>query len=203
MSRLQLTSNVRTDFRKSETKRLRREGFIPATLYGKGEESISLAIPAEAFGEILKTRGGRLSIIDLAVEGAKKPSTVMIQVVQRNPITKGVVHIDLHQVKMDEPVHARVPVQLIGDAPGVKLGGILEHVTREIEVKALPDQVPSHIDVDVSKLELGESLHVSDLVLTEGIELIHTADAVVAMVRQPIVRTTEEAGTAAEAPSAE
>ncbi len=193
MARMQLSSKLRTDFRKSVTKQLRREGAIPATVYGKGTEPVSVAVPQEEFNQLLKA-GGRLSIIDLQVEGAKskKPLTIMIQEVQRDPITKGVIHLDLHQVKMDEIVTAHVPVRLVGDAPGIKMGGILEHFVREIEVKALPDHIPSHIDVDVSGLELTDAIHVGDLALPEGVELIHTSsEGVVATVRQPIVRTEE------------
>ena len=193
MARMQLSSKLRTDFRKSVTKQLRREGAIPATVYGKGLDSVSVAVPAEEFHELLKTPGGRLSIIELSVEGmkSKKPLTVMIQEIQRDPISKDPIHLDLHQIKMDEEVTAHVPVRLVGEAPGIKMGGIMEHFVREIEIKALPDRVPTHIDVDVSGLELADSIHVGDLALPEGVECHTAAEGVVATVRQPIVRAEE------------
>ncbi len=205
MSRMQLTTIERTDFRKSVTKQLRRDGHIPATMYGRELEPMSLALPAEELGVILKTPGGRLSIIDIKVEGAKskKATTVMIQDLQRDPITKGIVHVDLHVVRMDEMVHNRVPVQLIGEAPGVKLGGILEHVVREIEIQAYPEAMPTHLVVDISHLNMGDSIHVSEVTLPEGAEILHTSsEGVVATVRLPIVRTEEVVETA-EAPAAE
>jgi large subunit ribosomal protein L25 len=200
MARMQLSSKTRTDFRKSVTKQLRRDGAIPATVYGKDVEPVSISVPLEEFNVLLKTPGGRLSIIELQVEGAKskKPLTVMIQEVQRDPLTKGVIHLDLHQVKMDVEVTAHIPIRLIGEAPGIKMGGILEHFVREIDIKALPDRVPSHIDVDVSGLDLGDAIHVSDIALPEGAELIHTSsESVIATCRQPLVRT-EEAVAATE-----
>lgn len=194
MARMQLSSKTRTDFRKSVTKQLRRDGAIPGTVYGKDVEPISVSVPLDEFNLLLKTPGGRLSIIELQVEGAKskKPLTVMIQEVQRDPISKGVIHLDLHQVKMDVEVTAHVPVRLIGEAPGIKLGGILEHFVREVELKALPDHIPSHIDVDVSGLNLDDAIHVRDIAFPEGVELTHTSpESVVATCRQPIVRAEE------------
>lgn len=201
MSRLELNSQPRTDFRKSQTKKLRREGGVPATVYGRGDDPVSLAIMDEEFTKILKTPGGRLSLIDLKIAGDEdkvKLEPVMIQAIQRDPITKKVVHVDLHRVRMDTLVTARVPIQLVGEAAGVKLAGILEHFVREIEVKALPGKVPTHINVDVTALELGEIIHVGDVELPEGVELAGTAiEGVVATVRMPIVRD-EEAAAAPE-----
>lgn len=205
MRRQKLTSRVRTDFRKSETKKLRREGGIPATVYGKGDEAVSLALQAEDFAHILKAPGGRLSVIDLKIEDEKSkkktstPSTVMIQEIQRDPITLRILHVDLHRVRMDVAVHAKVPLVLIGEAPGTKQGGILEHFTRELEITALPDHIPSHINVDVSQLELGHSIHVADVQLPPETELLHaTMENVVAMCRLPIVRVEEVAAPEAE-----
>ena len=205
MRRQELSSRVRTDFRKSETKRLRRENGIPATVYGRGEDSISLALEAGGLAHILKSPGGRLSVIDLKVEGEKSKkkdspvSTVMIQEIQRNPITLQILHVDLHRVRMDEAVHAKVPLVLVGEAPGIKQGGILEHFTRELDIKALPDHIPSHINVDVSHLELGHSIHVADVQLPPDVELLHaTLENVVAMCRLPIVRVEEVAAPEAE-----
>lgn len=193
MTRLQLSSETRTDFRKSETKRFRREGKIPATVYSRGEESKSLAIAAEDLGKILKSPGGRLSLIDLKVDGkGSKAHPVMIQEMQRDPITKKILHVDFHRVSMDEPVNASVPIILIGEAHGLKEGGVMEHVTREIEVRALPDRIPTHIDVDVSGLGLGEGVHVSAVQVPEDVEILGPLpDTIVAAVRLPHVHIEE------------
>ena len=191
--RLQLSSTTRTDFRKSETKKLRREGQIPATVYGRGEESKAIAVSAADFGQVLKTPGGRLSLIDLKVDGkASKAHPVMIQEIQRNPVTSTVVHVDFHRVSMNEPVHAAVPIILVGAAPGTRQGGILEQFTRELDIKALPDHMPRHIDVDVSHLELGHSIHVREVKVPEDVEVLGPVpENVVASVRLPIVHIEE------------
>ena len=191
--RLKLDSKVRTDFRKSETKKLRREGSVPATVYGKGIAPVSLAVNSLDMIGILKTEGGRLALIDLKVDGkTQKAHPVMIQEMQRDPITRNILHVDFHRVSMNEPVHASVPIVLRGDAPGVKTGGILEQFTRDLEVKALPDHIPSHIDVDVSHLELGNHVLVSELIVPEDIEVLGPQpDIVVASVRLPHVHIEE------------
>jgi len=191
--RLQLSSTTRTDFRKSETKKLRRDGGVPATVYGRGEESVSLAIQAEEFADLLKTPGGRLSLINLNVDGkGSKVHPVMIQEIQRDPITSKVLHVDFHRVRMDEPVHASVPVILLGEAPGTREGGILEQVTRELDVRALPDHIPTHIDVDVSHLEFGDNIIVRDVQVPEDVEVLGPLpDIVVASVRLPVVHIEE------------
>jgi large subunit ribosomal protein L25 len=189
MNRLQLSAQTRDDLRKSTTKRLRREGYIPATVYGKNEESKAIAVPADKLTQILKTPGGRLSLIDLEIDGkSANGRPVLIQEIQRHPITKQILHIDFHRVSLDEPVVATVPVVLVGEAPGTEQGGILEQFTHELHVRALPDRLPTHIDVDVSHLGLGDTLHVEDIKLPEGVELVDAKlDNVVATVRLPVV----------------
>jgi len=210
MTRLQLSSKTRADFRKSETKRLRREGQIPATVYGRGEESRAIAVPAADFVQVLKTPGGRLSLIDLKIDGkGSKAHPVLIQEVQRDPVSNKVFHVDFHRVSMNEPVVASVPIMLFGEAPGTKRGGILEQVTRELEVRVLPDHIPTHIDVDVSGLGLGDAIHVGEIGVPEGVELVGlVAENIVAAVRMPIVHVEEvapeveeEAAAAPEAPT--
>ncbi len=207
MTRLQLSARSRQSLLKSYTKKLRREGKIPATVYGKDFESKPIEIEAEELEQILKSPGGRLALIDLKIDGkSSKAHPVLIQEIQRNPITKKIIHVDFHRVSLNEPVHASVPLVLVGEAPGQKQGGILEQFTRELEVKALPEHIPPHIDVDVSKLALGESIHVGDLTLQADIEVLGPPpDIVVATVRMPAVRVEEVAPVpeaAEEAPAA-
>lgn len=203
MTNLQLSSKTRTDFRKSETKRLRREGEVPATVYGKGFDPHAVTVSADAVNDLLKAPGGRLSLIDLSVDGQESAGhPVMIQNMQIDAITKQIIHIDFHRVSMDEPVHATVPIVLVGDAPGIKQGGLLEQFTASLDIKALPDHIPTHIDVDVSGLELGQNIHVGDVKVTSDIEVLGpVADSVVATVRIPTVRA-EEPSAAEEATEA-
>lgn len=195
MARLQLDAQTRQNLLKSYTKKLRREEKIPATLYGKGQDSRSIEVSTRDLEGILKTPGGRLALIDLKVDGkSSKAHPVMIQEMQRDPISKKILHIDFHWVSLDEPVHANVPIVLIGEAPGVKQGGIVEQFTRELDVRALPDHIPSHIDVDVSNLELGQAIHVSEVIVPEDVEVLGPVpENVVATVRMPVVHVEEVA----------
>lgn len=200
MARLQLSSAARTDFRKSNTKKIRREGGIPATIYGHGDESQAVSVVAEELAEILKTPGARLSLIELKIDSKSDAShPVMIKAVQRDPLVKNIIHIDFQRVKMDEVVHASVPVVIHGEAPGAKLGGMLETVASEVEVKCLPDCVPTHFDVDISGLEIGMSIHARDLDIPAGVEITNpTPEGIIVTVRPQHARS----GPAEEAPAA-
>ncbi len=200
--RLELRAETRKDLSKSYTKKLRNEGKIPATLYGKGIDSRSIELNLDDVVQLLKTPGGRLALIDLKVDGkAEKGHPAMIQSIQREPIGKKIRHIDFHRISMNEPVTATVPITLVGEAPGQGEGGVIEQPTSDVQVKALPDKVPSHIDVDISGLGLGQSLHVSDISLPAGVEMLSAPDNVVVTVRLPHIRV--EAAAPAEEAAAE
>lgn len=196
MSRLQLASEKRTNYQKSETKRLRREGRVPATVYGKDFEAQSVSVQEEEFMALLKVPGGRQSLIDLAVEGMGT-QPVMIQEIQRTQISRKVLHVNFHKVNMNETTHVTVPVQLVGEPIALKLGGVLEQITSELEVRALPDRIPTHISVDASGLDLNDNLHVSDVKVPEGVEILTPADTVVAVIRIPAATRAAAEGEAA------
>lgn len=203
--RLELNAEKRSDFRKSYTKKLRNEGKVPATLYGKGIESRALQISLDDMVQLLKTPGGRLALIDLKVNGkSEKGHPAMIQAIQREPIGKKIRHVDFHRISMNEPVTATVPITLVGEAPGQAEGGVVEQPASDLQIRALPDKIPSHIDVDISSLGLGETLHVSDVVVPEGAEIVGPpAENVVVTVRLPHVRVEAAAPEAEEAEAAE
>ena len=206
--RLSLQAETRKDFSKSYTKKLRNEGKIPATLYGKGIDSKALQLELADMAALLKTPGGRLALIDLKVDGkAEKAHPVMIQAIQREPIGKKIKHVDFHRISMNEAVTATVPITLVGEAPGQALGGVVEQPASDLQLKALPDKIPTHIDVDISGMNLGDTLHVSDVTVPEGVEIVGPpAENVVVTVRQPHVRVeaaAEAAEAAAEAPATE
>jgi large subunit ribosomal protein L25 len=206
MARLELTSKTRTDFKKSDTKQLRRAGNIPATVYGKGIEPISLEIPAEDFAVVLRSPGARLSLIDLKIDGRGEAAhPVMIQALQMDPITKKAVHVDFHRVQMDVEVHASVPINLVGTPVGLVEGGLLEQFTPSLDIKALPDHMPRYIDVDVSHLKVGDTIHVSDVQVPADVEVLGPVpENLVATVRLPAAahaaaESAVEAATEAEA----
>jgi len=169
-------------FNKNHARRVRREGLIPAVVYGAGEPSVAVAVDPKIITRILHSDAGHNSIFDLTIEGGKAGKAMIVDW-QNEPIKGHLLHIDLKRIAMDKKMQVSVPVQLIGIAAGVKnSGGILLHALHEVEIECLPGDIPSHIDVDVSNLEMNQSLHVSDLPHSDKIEYLVDEDAVVASV---------------------
>ena len=169
-------------FNKNHARRVRREGLIPAVVYGAGQPSVAVAVDPKLITRILHSDAGHNTIFDLAIEGGDSGKAMIVDW-QNEPIKGTLLHIDLKRVAMDKKITVSVPVQLIGIAAGVKnSGGILLHALHEVEIECLPGDIPSHIDVDVSSLEMNQSLHVSDLPHSDKIEYLEDEDAVVASV---------------------
>jgi large subunit ribosomal protein L25 len=150
-------------FNKNAARRVRVSGKIPAVVYGAGQDSVAVAVDPRIITKILHSDSGHNTIFDLDVTGS---ATVKAMIVdwQHEPIKGALLHIDLKRIAMDKAMTVSVPIQLIGVPVGVKAqGGILEHVLREVEIECLPADIPSHLDVDVSGLEMNQSIHVSDL----------------------------------------
>ena len=189
-------------FNKNHARRVRREGLIPAVIYGAGEPSVAVAVDPKIITLILHSDSGHNSIFDLAIEGGKTGKAMIVDW-QNEPIKGHLLHIDLKRIAMDKKMQVSVPVQLIGIAAGVKnSGGILLHALHEVEIECLPGNIPSHIDVDVSALEMNQSLHVSDLPHSDKIEYLDDEDAVVASVTYVKAEAEPEvAAVAAETPA--
>lgn len=169
-------------FNKNHARRVRREGLIPAVLYGAGQPSVAVAVDPKIITRILHSDTGHNSIFDLAIENGATGKAMIVDW-QNEPIKGHLLHIDLKRVAMDKKMQVSVPVQLIGIAAGVRnSGGILLHALHEVEIECLPGDIPSHIDVDVTNLEMNQSLHVSDLPHSDKIEYLDDEDAVVASV---------------------
>ena len=188
-------------FNKNHARRVRREGLIPAVLYGAGEPSVAVAVDPKIITLILHSETGHNSIFDLAIEGGKTGKAMIVDW-QNEPIKGHLLHIDLKRIAMDKKMQVSVPVQLIGIAAGVKnSGGILLHAMHEVEIECLPADIPSHIDVDVSNLEMNQSLHVSDLPHSDKIEYLVDEDAVVASVTYVKAEAEPTAEVVAETPT--
>ena len=188
-------------FNKNHARRVRREGLIPAVVYGAGEPSVAVAVDPKIITLILHSDTGHNSIFDLAIEGGKTGKAMIVDW-QNEPIKGHLLHIDLKRIAMDKKMQVSVPVQLIGIAAGVKnSGGILLHALHEVEIECLPGDIPSHIDVDVSNLEMNQSLHVSDLPHSDKIEYLVDEDAVVASVTYVKAEAEPTAEVVAETPT--
>jgi len=189
-------------FNKNAARRVRVAGKIPAVVYGAGQEAIAVTVDPKAIIKILHSESGHNTIFDLDVTG-NGTTKVMIVDWQYEPIKSSLLHIDLKRIAMDKAMRVRVPIQLTGIAVGVRTGGgVMEHVLREVEIECLPGDIPSHLDVDVSGLELFGAIHVSDLPHSGSIKFLGDEDATVAHVtaiKEEVVETPD--ATAAGAPA--
>src|SRR5450755_260705 len=169
-------------FNKNAARRVRVSGKIPAVVYGAGQESVAVTVDPKVITKILHSDSGHNTIFDLDVTGAKIAKAMIVDW-QREPIKGALLHIDLKRIAMDKAMRVYVPIQLVGSPIGVKSqGGILEHVLREAEIECLPTDIPSHLDVDVSALEINGSIHVSDLPHSGSIKFLGDEGATVAHV---------------------
>jgi len=157
----------RTDFGSRSSRRLRRSGFVPGIVYGGGEDARHFQVAERDIRNVL-ARGGAL--IDVELDGSSTPVVVKEQ--QRHPVKGSLVHLDLLEVRLDEAIESEVPIELLGaeDAPGVKEGGVLEHVTHQITVSALPTEIPESIPADVSGMEIGDTLQLAMVPAPQGAE---------------------------------
>lgn len=167
-----------------KVKALRREGFIPAELYGHGFENIHLALPAKEFNKVLK-EAGSTSVVTLLL--GKESKSAMIHEVARDSVTSEVIHVDLHQVRMDELVKAHVPLEFTGEAPAIKaFAAVINKAMSEIEVEAFPQDLPHSIVVDLSVLdELDKTIYVKDLKVAKGVTFLIDAEMAVATATPP------------------
>ena len=164
--RVTLKVAERSEFGSRTTRRLRRSGFVPGVVYGGGSDARPFQVGAREARDVL-AHGGAL--IDVAFDGGSA-TPVVVKEQQRHPVKGELIHLDLLEVKLDEEIESQVPIELLGteDAPGVKEGGVLEHVTHEIAVMSLPTNIPESIAADVSGMDIGDTLQLSALAAPEG-----------------------------------
>jgi large subunit ribosomal protein L25 len=189
-----LNVEYRNATRKSVTRRLRAEGKIPAVCYGQGAEPMPLTVDPKLLVKALDPLKKTNTVINMTVSGAPdgdQTLTVMVRDYQKDPIRGDLMHADFIRVSLDKEVHATVPIVLTGKAAGVVAGGILHQVTRILEIAALPDRIPVKLEVDVSALEMGEAIHVSDLKLGEGVRPLVDGGTSVCSVTAPKAEKVE------------
>ena len=190
---------------KNDAKRVRRDGKIPAVVYGAGKDSLSISVDPRVVTRILNSETGHNTIFDLTMDGEK--TKAMIVDWQYEPIKGKLLHIDLKRIALDKVLTVSVPIFLVGEAAGVKQeGGIMEQMLREVEVECLPADIPSHIDADVSHLTFGKVLRVSDLPKNAKIKFLTDANQPVAhvtSVKEEVVATPEAVAAEAGAAPAE
>jgi large subunit ribosomal protein L25 len=182
-------------------RRLRRQGLIPGVLYGKGHTR-AIVIGERDLRAALTGSSGLHAIVDVMIDGQKTPHHAVLKDYQQHPIRGTLTHVDFHEVRLDQPIQATVNIQLVGEAPGSKVGGVIQQVTREIRVEALPALIPEHNEADMSGLEVGEILRLEDLPTIEGLSYLDDPhETVLATCSLP--RGLTEAEEAAEAEEGE
>ena len=181
MSELKIDVQKREKTGKGANRRARSGGLIPAVVYGGGKESVSIEIDRKSMLDLMKKAGNENPIYLLKLGDNERHA--MIREVQTHPISRQVVHIDFQRVLMDQKVHVKDPVELVGVSYGVKTeGAVLDFVTREIEVECLPGQIPGHIELDVTELHAGQHAEAGDLKLPEGVTLYDSPEKVIVSV---------------------
>jgi large subunit ribosomal protein L25 len=200
-----LEAQARKPGTKNEARRVRRDGKIPAVVYGAGKDSLPISVDPRVVSRILNSETGHNTIFDLALDGEK--TKAMIVDWQYEPIKGRLLHIDLKRIALDKVLRVSVPIFLEGEAAGVKQeGGILEQILREVEIECLPSDIPSHIDADVSELVFGKVLRVSDLPFGAKVKVLtdtHQPVAHVTSVKEEVVATPEAVAAEAGAVPAE
>jgi len=200
--RVKLLVQNRSILGSAEARRLRRRGLIPGVLYGH-DTPVAISIAERDLRTALTGEGGANAVLDVVVEGGKSHASVLKEY-QLDSVRGIVTHVDLQEVRLDQPIHATVPLHIAGEAAGTKEGGVLSQSITEINVEALPLEVPALVEFDVSAIHLGESAHLSQVALPEGVTLLDDGDTVFVSVTQPTREVEPEAvAEGEEAPAGE
>jgi large subunit ribosomal protein L25 len=163
----------------ADARRLRKEGYIPGVLYGDGKQPHAICVEERELRRVLTGPSGLHAILDVVLEGQKSTHASILKDYQQDPLRGHISHVDLQEVRLDQPIQASVNVQLIGEPEGVKEGGVLSQVQREINVEALPMEIPEHIELDVSGMAIGDTLRLSDLPEREGVKYLDNPEETV------------------------
>lgn len=199
MPEIVVAAQDRKDLGKNANHRTRAEGWLPGTLYGPGKPPLTISVKPKEISAILRSATGENTLFDLEYSGSRRK--VILKDYQVDPVKGGLLHADFYEVALDKTIEVQIPIEIVGTPVGVKLqGGILDFVTRELEVECLPTSIPEKIVVDVSSLELGKHFRVSDLLIPANVQVLTPSEVVVVHVVAP---REEEEVAPAEAVAAE
>jgi large subunit ribosomal protein L25 len=202
MEQVALEGFVRKSSGKGGARTVRRTGNIPAIFYGPEIEPIPIQVAKSSLEKTLKKQTSENILYQLTIKGNDQEmvKTAMLKEIQKNPIDREVLHLDFYEVSLFKEIDVTVGLKFIGKASGVEKGGILQEISRDLEIRCLPTTIPNHIEVDVSALDIGDSIHVEDIHLTEGIQILSDAHLTLVTVVPPIEEkpAAEEPAAAAE-----
>ena len=203
--RMKLEVRAREASGSRASRRLRREGFVPGVLYGSGKTAQPFTVPDRELRRVLGGGHGLHAILDVVLEGQQQPHHAVLKDYQLDPTRAKLLHVDLHEVRLDQPIHMQVAVELAGASVGVTRGGVLTQLLREVNVEALPMEVPDQVTLDVTDLDIGDSARVADLTALARVKVLDDPTTLVASVMLPTRELPEEAvegvGEAAEEPA--
>jgi len=188
-----LNAELRNEKGKNACNKIRSGGFIPAVMYSHGE-SESLKVSAKEFSTMFKGHISESVLIDINIKGknANENDKVFIKNYQLDPVTDAVIHLDFYKITVGEKITTKVPVELIGTPTGARKGGILEHMERDLVIECLPRNLREKIEIDVTNLEIGESIHIKDLKEYEGVDFLGDGDRIIVAVLAPTKSTEKE-----------
>ncbi len=199
----ELRAQTRTTRGNSPARALRRDGRVPAVLYGRHIAPSAISILSHDLDVIVKRGGLGRSVFNLLVDESTSPKPVLIKELQTHPVSRAYLHVDLYEVAMDRKIRVNVPLVVTGNAIGVENGGMLQIIRRELEVSCLPNEIPENVTLDVSGLDIGDALHVEDIQLTGNVEIPHDENFTILTISSPTREAAGaeegEAGAAAEA----
>ena len=186
MAEVSIALESRSGTGKSYNRKLRAKGRAPGVVYGSGKEPVSVSFdPKVLEGKLSESHAGINTLFDLEGDSSVANRVVMVKDLQREPVRGAVLHADFYEIDLAERLHVSVPVHLSGTPPGLLEGGVIEHALRELELACLPNAIPDEVVADVSGLALGQSLHVADIQLPEGVELVSNSELSVVSVLLP------------------
>ena len=191
MEQRELNVELRTRTGKGISRQLRSQGLIPGVVYGKGIEAVSVTVNPRDLATAIAGDGGQNNLITLKGDAKLNGMTVIVADLLLDPLRGDMKHVDLHKINMTENVHVQVPLNMAGTAIGVKEGGLLDVVMHTLDVECLPTQIPAHIDVDVTELAIGNTIHVSELQVSEGIKILSDPSAPVVSIHGKAIEVEE------------
>jgi large subunit ribosomal protein L25 len=181
---------------------MRKSGLIPGVIYGHGKDAVLIAVEPHVLRDALATSAGMHAVLDVTFEGQKRSHHAIVKDMTLDRVKNTVTHVDLQEIRLDETIETTVAIHFEGEAKGVKAGGMLDESTREVTVKGLVTAIPEHLVLDISDLDVNETLQVSDLVVPEGIEILADSEEVLCSVLPPRKVEVEEGVEGEEAAEA-
>ncbi len=190
MKKVELSVKERQGFGSAEARRMRRTGVIPGVFYGGGRDSVPLEVESSLLKKAIGRERGNV-IINLSIEGRQETYPTILKDYQSDPLGRGLLHVDFMEIQMDKPIEASIRLELTGSAYGVREGGVMDQTLREVQVRCLPADMPESIEYDVSEMDIGDSIRVSDLVVAAEVEILDDEESAVASIIPPTILKEE------------